>query len=386
MKIQTQAGDLIAAIKDPSKIANTMKKGMPILGAVLFEVSGGVLTCTATRLTNTCLTRTRVEVDREGKACIPVSRLFKTLKTFDEFEDVELVWDESDWRMTVYVGDGEYVISGFDPADYATIPEANKEDLVCTLTARTMARLLEAVHPFVPKSHPKKEITGVHLTIEGGILTVEGTDAKMLLRQEVEVADNQNLDVNIDRWTCHIGPSALLGQKSVSIYNTENYLFIAGESVIVIGQKQYDSQEYPDLEGFFNPPAATLEISAPDLLGAISRAGAYSEDYESRITLVVDEHTARIKGQAPVRGLDMQEVLLGPVLVQDEDALPLEIDMNHTRLRDMVAAFSGDVEVSFVDPMKPVQVKAGDKRALCMPLAPHEEAESQVKVLHQDPA
>jgi len=154
------------------------KSTLPILGNILFDVSGQSLTLTATDLELEMVSYAEVENQgQDGKVTIPARKLLDICKSLPE--GCELSFDAHDEAVTISTGRSKYSLSTLAANDFPNIEEW-QGDVEFKLLKSELLRLIESTHFSMANQDVRYYLNGMSVETEGNEIRSVATDGHRL--------------------------------------------------------------------------------------------------------------------------------------------------------------------------------------------------------------
>lgn len=154
------------------------KSTLPILGNILFDVSGQSLTLTATDLELEMVSYAEVENHGEdGKVTIPARKLLDICKSLPG--NSQLTFDAHDETVTISTGRSKYSLSTLSANDFPNI-EQWQGDVEFKLLKSELLRLIESTHFSMANQDVRYYLNGMSIETEGNEIRSVATDGHRL--------------------------------------------------------------------------------------------------------------------------------------------------------------------------------------------------------------
>lgn len=154
------------------------KSTLPILGNILFDVSGHSLTLTATDLELEMVSYTQVDNQGEdGKITIPARKLLDICKSLPD--DSLLSFESTNEAITISTGRSKYSLSTLPATDFPNIEEW-KGDVEFKLFKSDLLRLIESTHFSMANQDVRYYLNGMSIETEGNEIRSVATDGHRL--------------------------------------------------------------------------------------------------------------------------------------------------------------------------------------------------------------
>ena len=170
------------------------KSTLPILGNILFDVSGQSLTLTATDLELEMVAYASVDNHAEdGKVTIPARKLLDICKSLPD--DSTLTFESDNDVIKISTGRSKYSLSTLPASDFPNI-EQWKGDVEFKLLKSELLRLIESTHFSMANQDVRYYLNGMSIETEGNEIRSVATDGHRLAickisNQELELPARQ---------------------------------------------------------------------------------------------------------------------------------------------------------------------------------------------------
>lgn len=184
MKFNVQSKILYSQASAVSKVINS-KNPMPILNNFLLELSGNVLTITASDIENTLSARVPVlEAEGEGRFCVDARRLTDLLKSMP---DIGITFDINDETLAIQVtynaGAGTFDFVGIVGDEYPT-PQIRPDEGATSFSVPSNQILsgIENTIFAVGNDTLRPQMMGIYWDVKDDGITFVATDTRKLVR------------------------------------------------------------------------------------------------------------------------------------------------------------------------------------------------------------
>lgn len=353
MEFTISSSDFEEALKEAGR-ATSGTTFMPILEETRIKTVDGGLLLHGTDGNTHVLSTASAQIEEEGEAMLPTSRIKKTLSGLPEMPVSVRVADQVVHLETDH---GTYETPGSDPENF---PETPEMDGVPAQTPDLLAEAVEKVAFAVSKDSLRPAMMGVYL--DSSHDRIVATDGHMLSFVEVPLE----------------GPDAILpsaGAELIARYGTEeeDHELVIGEEAArfeaggtVLYTKLID-ETYPDYESVLPGTDKRLEVPRKELLGAVRRAGIYTPSMTHQIRLTPMEDTLTIEAEDyETRSEATEEV---PCHFDGEE---MEICFNSEYLKkELSATDSEEITIEMSTPTSAAVLRPDEGHTMvCMPILP----------------
>lgn len=190
MKFNVQSKSLYSQTSAVSKVINS-KNPMPILNNFLLELSGNVLTITASDIENTLTAKVPVlEAEGEGRFCVDARRLTDLLKSMP---DIGITFDIDDESLAIqvsYNGDkGKFDFVGVNGDEYPTPQVATDANAVnFKVPSNQILNGIDNTLFAVGNDTLRPMMMGIYWDIKPDDFTFVATDTRKLVRYRNSIA------------------------------------------------------------------------------------------------------------------------------------------------------------------------------------------------------
>lgn len=293
MKFTCLQENLGTALTLASPIASK-NASLPILQNILLKAEEGGLTISATNLEIGVVTFVRGKTEEPGELTVQASLLAQFVNLLDA-DQVELVSDGT--KLLVSSGKQKTSIQGVDAADFPVLPKISG-GVSIRVDRAPLAEALGSVSFSVVQNDVRPEIGGMFCSIEGGVMTLAGTDSYRLAERTLPVAGDVKNTSIIPLRTIQELQRLLLGAATDA--PEVELLFSENQLQAVVGSTQLISRliegTYPAYREIIPKTTATQCVVGRDqLLKAIKRSSLFCSsginDLVMRFALPLENNT-----------------------------------------------------------------------------------------------
>jgi DNA polymerase III subunit beta len=176
MKFLCKTSDLLQSVQQVSR-AISSQQALPILGNILFKVSGTSCTVSATDLELSIITSFDAKIEREGSITLPA----KAILNFAQYNsDPEVLIETTDGtQVRCSSAHGKTVLSGEGASQYPVIPEVEQKTSF-HIEANPFLEALHLVTFTSAKTSLRPVLSGVFLRLDTAMMTMVATDSYRL--------------------------------------------------------------------------------------------------------------------------------------------------------------------------------------------------------------
>jgi DNA polymerase-3 subunit beta len=315
------------------------KSTMPILENLLFELTGDVLTITATDLAISLTVSLAVTGKEDGKAAIPAKRLVDTMRSLPD-TGATFDIDTTTNKVKVSIDNGEYGLTGESAKDFPQTPLFKGTDEL-TIDNATLRNIIHKTAFAVSTDELRPAMMGVLLQAKGPALRAVATDGHRLVRLIHKPAKAVVLkkDVVIPaKALLVLGRSLDEGETTISISDT-HVRFSFQQSFLV---SRLIDEQYPNYDSVI--PAENdkvMTVKRDDIISSIRRVALYASVTTHQIRFDISPSSVKVTAQDLDFGGEAKETV--PCSFSGDT---LEIGFNSTYLTDMLTHLESE-QVSF---------------------------------------
>jgi DNA polymerase-3 subunit beta len=299
MKFLCKTSDLLQSLQQVSR-AISGQQALPILGNILFKVSGTKCTVSATDLELSIITSFETTIEREGSITIPA----KAILNFAQYNgDPDVTIEVIDGnQVKCSSAHGKSVLSGEAATQYPTIPDVEQKN---TLSIEA-GPLLDALHLVTftsAKTSLRPVLSGVFIRLDKESMTMVATDSYRLSEYKiaqqaaeeiacivpVKVLDELKTVLGSKRGTAGKDTTEEGGEKKEKSPLMVEMILSQQQLELRVGETKLTSRL---IEGKFPPyqeiiPKQTgtiITLSAKELLTAVKRMHYFAKEVNNNIT------------------------------------------------------------------------------------------------------
>ena len=208
---------------------------LPVLGNILLESDGNILTVSATNLEYAVQIGVPGKNMRSGKVCIPAKVASSLIQSIKE-EKVDL--EEKQGNLLIKTPNRDIRINGVLAEDFPLIPKIKKiASLV--MDSFSLQKSLEKVLPAVSPSEFKPELSGVFFRVAPKVVSLAATDTFRLAERTVELRKAEGGDFSFilpQRISQEVARVLGGGEEEIKISVGENQVEFQGEDLKIISR------------------------------------------------------------------------------------------------------------------------------------------------------
>lgn len=343
------------------------KSTMPILENVLCDLSGNVLTVTATDMALSLTVSLQVRGAEDGRIAIPAKRLMDTMKSLPD-TSTSFAIDMTTNKIKITTENGEYGLTGEPAKDFPPVPPFKGTSEIA-LDSDVLRGLIHRTTFAVSTDELRPAMMGVLFQAKDTELRAVSTDGHRLVRlsyrQQKPVAMKKDVVIPAKALLI-LGKSIDQGDTTISISDT-HVKFVFGQSFLV---SRLIDESYPNYETVI--PAENdkqMTVKRDDMISSIRRVALYASATTHQIRFDIAKTALQVTAQDIDFGGEARETI--PCTFSGET---LEIGFNSIYLIDILTHLESEqVAFRFSTPTRagivtPVGGEAGSILMLVMPV------------------
>jgi DNA polymerase-3 subunit beta len=257
---------------------------VPILENFLFELSGSVLTITASDMHTVMQTSVMIESGIDGSITVPAKMILDTLRSLPE-QPVTLKVDTDTFGLELVTANGHFKLSGENPLDFPRIPEVTR-NFGITLPSDILGLAISNTLFATSTDDLRPAMTGVYMQVSGEHTTFVATDGHRLIRYRREDITTENTTTLIlPRKALNLLKSSLpSGSVDVKAEFSNSNAFFSFDNIKMVSR--LIDERYPDYENVIpkeNPNKMLIERNS--FLSTLKRIAIYSNKTTHQIRL-----------------------------------------------------------------------------------------------------
>lgn len=345
MKIAIQKEELLKALSLVSGVVES-RQTLAVLANVLFDVSGGNLTLTAsdTEIEISSQVKLFEGDEQEGRITVPAKKLLEITKSLADNSIIQFSFD--DGKVTLNSNRSRFTLSTLPADDF---PSVDESDVLATfsLQKQQLAKLIHRSEFAMAQKDVRFYLNGMLFEVSPqGFRTVATDGHRLALSEDGDVQTNVSETVQIIvpyKGVTELARSLGEGDEEIQISIGQNHLTAVSERYTFI-TKLIDGN-FPDYTRVIPPRGENVLIGSRHALREVfSRAAILSNEKFRGVRINLSDNTLNIRANNPE-----QEEAEDSIEV-DYSGQPIEIGFNVTYLLDVVNALSGkNLKVSLSD-------------------------------------
>lgn len=302
-----------------------------------------------------------LSIEEPGAIVLPARFFNEVIKKLPDKQATIEVFNGLQVRITS--GTAEFTINGQDANNYPHLPEVESENTV-ELASDMLREVIDQTRIAVSKQESRPILTGIHVTLNNGILTAVATDSHRLAQRKVELPETADRDFDI------VLPGASMTELAKMIADEEDGVkmqITENQALFIFGNTHFYSRllegNYPETSRLIPESSDTrLEITASDLLASIERASLLSHESRNnvvKLSVNPENKIATVSGTSADVG-NVEEEINADQIVGN----PLEISFNPDYMRDALKSFGQTkILISFTTALRPFTLVPTEEKA-----------------------
>jgi DNA polymerase III subunit beta len=342
------------------------KSTMPILENILCELSGNVLTVTATDLAISLTVSLQVRGGEDGKVAIPAKRLMDTMKSLPDTSTVFSI-DTTTSKIKITTENGEYGLTGEPAKEFPPVPPFKGTSEI-VIDNNVFRGLIHKTTFAVSTDELRPAMMGVLFQAKDMDLRAVSTDGHRLVRlnytQKKPVSMKKDVVIPAKALLI-LGKSIDEGETTISISDT-HVKFTFGQSFLV---SRLIDESYPNYETVI--PAENdkqMTVKRDDMISSIRRVALYASATTHQIRFDIAKSALQVTAQDIDFGGEAKETI--PCTFTGET---LEIGFNSAYLIDILSHLETEqVAFRFSTPTRAgiISPVGGDSNSVLMLVMP----------------
>lgn len=302
-----------------------------------------------------------LSIEEPGAIVLPARFFNEVIKKLPDKQATIEVFNGLQVRITS--GTAEFTINGQDANNYPHLPEVESENTV-ELASDMLREVIDQTRIAVSKQESRPILTGIHVTLNNGILTAVATDSHRLAQRKVELPETADRDFDI------VLPGASMTELAKMIADEKDGVkmqITENQALFIFGNTHFYSRllegNYPETSRLIPESSDTrLEITASDLLASIERASLLSHESRNnvvKLSVNPENKIATVSGTSADVG-NVEEEINADQIVGN----PLEISFNPDYMRDALKSFGQTkILISFTTALRPFTLIPTEEKA-----------------------
>ncbi len=257
---------------------------LPVLSNILISAENGRLRFSATDLEIgiTCLVDATIE--KPGAVTVPAKTIADLVGTLTK-DQVILILDEATQTLTVKSGRSKTEVKGIAASEFPPLPKTATSGI--ELPAASLKDAVLQVAPASADDESRPTLTGIHLRLAGGVLTLEAADGFRMSQVTIKVDQSASAQAIIPARSLE-ELARLANTGSVTVFLDSNrVIFRLNEGNIEIAAQLIEGL-YPDLNQIVPKSFKTCTVvSTAALQKAVKQAEIFARSGRQVVTLDV---------------------------------------------------------------------------------------------------
>ncbi|MGX7031244.1 DNA polymerase III subunit beta [Vagococcus zengguangii] len=260
-------------------------------------------------------------------------------------------------QVKINSGTAEFVVNGLSSDNYPHLPIIEEQNQL-KLPARVLNKIINETVFSVSMHESRPILTGVHFTLENGVLTAVATDSHRLSQRQIMMpSSTESFDIVVPgKSLTELSKSFADEEEMVEINIMENQVLFRTENMNFYSRLL--EGKYPDTKRLIPTAFETeVEFHVPSLMAAIDRASLLSHEGRNNIVkLSVESDKVTIYGNSPEIGNVQEDLSFNKISGQ-----PLDISFNPDYMKAALKAFGAiDINIRFISPIRPFTLEPTD--------------------------
>ena len=356
MKVRLSRDEVTEALTSIQQVVPP-KTTLPILSNLLLKAEEGRLFITATDLDISIRTSFEADVLEDGVTTVPARKFAEIVREFPQ-EVFQL--DESEDRITLTCGKGQYKLTGMDWEEFPKIQDT-VEGVNVSIDGAIVRRIVSSTVFAVSSDETRPALGGVLWKLSGKDTSLVSTDGHRLALIELTGVVNGNEDLSVEV----IVPSKALnqinrligeGKQLEEMTFGEKYLQANLQGTVVI--TRLIEGPYPNYELVMPKDNDKLVIVDRDVLeAAVRRVAILSNAQTHQVRFDLEENSAMLSAVSPDLGAEAREQV-----EVSYDGPPLAVAYNAYYFMEVLRHLpQGNIELSLKTPVSACLVRPVDQ-------------------------
>jgi len=300
-----------------------------------------------------------VQVYKEGSAVIPGKYFSEIVKKLPSDMFIEA---DGDFHITVQAEDIITTMNGYNPEEYPVLPQMDESSTV-SLPGEELAEMVKQTAFAVAKTESRPILSGVHISIQGGELTLAATNGQRLALRKAKVAAEWNSGCIVPGKTLLDLAKLLQHSHPVKMAISENHILFQSDSLLLFSR--LIEGNYPNIGNLFPKEAKSVIVSnRKNLLLGVDRASLFASEWRHNTISLAVKNGSKLKISSKSNAVGKIEEIQAIELLDGEEELEIMLDGRYL-LEALKAIREEKVVLSFHGSIRPVKVQPfGDEQHL----------------------
>ena len=309
MKVRLSRDEVTEALASIQQVVPP-KTTLPILSNLLMKTHEGRLFMTATDLDISIQTSLEADVLEEGSTTVPARKFAEIVRELPQ--DVFQL-DESEDRITLTCGKGQYKLTGMDWEEFPKIQES-VEGITLTIDGTIVRRVIGTTSFAVSSDETRPALGGVLWKMTGSDTSLVSTDGHRLALMEltgvVQGEDGVTVEVIVpSKALAQVNRLIGEGKQLESLTFGEKYLQAKMKETVVI--TRLVEGPYPNYELVMPKDNDKLLIVDRDVLeAAVRRVAILSNAQTHQIRFDLEDNSAMLSAVSPDLGAEARDFVM----------------------------------------------------------------------------
>lgn len=345
MKLSINKTELQNALSVVLKGASS-RSTLPILSGVLMEAKGDSLTLQTTDLELSIQYTVAALIEEEGRAVVPAKLLSDIVKNL---ADAAVHFSADEQTADLSCDGATFSIKALEPDDFPGFPHVDVMQTIEVPFTR-FASMVRRVARVVSRDESRAILTGVLVTLEGGVLKMVATDSYRLALTEAQVPDTAAEDFQAVISGSFLQEIAALPKSDdpISLALAENQIVVTYRGTVFVNRRiEGNFPNYKQLLPDTHELRASIDTAR--LVAAVKRVSLLGQAAAPvRFDFNVDSQTVQLSAAAQDVG-SAQETI--PCICEGSD---VEIALNSSYVADGLSSVETDqVNFEVISSMRP---------------------------------
>lgn len=356
MKVLVTQKNLTAGLNTVIRAVN-QRTYLPILANILVAGDEGWLRLSATDMEKEITCWVEAEVIEDGAITVPAKTFTELAKTLASDQDVVLSLDEKTQTLRIACGTSKSKIKGIDAQEFPPIDATPEGGLL--INALVFKNALKQTLFAASTDDARPVLAGVHIAVDGDILTMAGADGFRLSVKTVNLGSPALMPFNV------IVPGKSLGELYKIITDDESLSITLPEKqrqiVFSLDNVRLTSQlvdgAFPDFQQIVPKTHNTRAVvAAKALLSACKQVAIFANDGAGIVTFDIAQGTIAVAASTAETGASNR------VIECELEGQPILFTLNVKFVLDVLGAISDDTVVfETTAPSSPVVMRINDE-------------------------
>lgn len=372
MKLRVTKDEMQEKLSNIQNIAEK-RNTMPILSHFLLDAEKKESCIVATDIETAVKEPLEVEVDKEGKICIPARKLFEITKEMEGDLMIETV--DEQW-LRIKSGNSTFKIACLSPDEFPTWPVLGDAEEI-HIDSQIIMEMIEKTIYCAGESDTRYTLNGLlfHTKPKDNILICVGTDGHRLalLKKRIDSKIDKEQQIIVPRKAVSELRRFLPATKKAEEKAVETIKILIGEKhmLFIIDKIQFLTRliegTYPNYENVIPSDSKRKMILERDaFLKVLRRISVISKERASAVRFDINPDVLIVSSSNPDLGEAKEEI----AIEYKDDKISLGFNARY--IIDVLGAMvSGKITIEFQDPLSPVLMKEEgneDYKCVIMPM------------------